>query len=282
MIISKKLSVGIIGGRGRTGRQLAKLFRAADFQVAVTGRTDAHRNATLIKRCDIIVFSLPLTHAATYISTLASHAVRSDQLILDVSSLKEREVEAMLMFPGEVIGMHPLFGPSTDPSGERVILCPARAKPETLRSLRKLFAAFGIKTAVMSPIEHDHLMATIQAIPHLKSFFIADVLRLSGMNLKKTLSLCTPIYEHEFNIVGRFLDDHADLYMPIIFRNPRILRVLKNMRSVIDSYIDLAEKKDFKKAEARYAACKGHFKPFLKRARIRSEVCIRALLATSR
>ena len=278
MIITKNSHIGIIGGRGKTGSQFAKLFRAAGFRVFITGSRDAHRNATLIKRCDIIIFSLPLSLSATRITELAQYAVRTDQLILDVSSLKEHEVEAMLKFPGEVIGMHPLFGPSTDPKGERVILCPERARPQTIRWLRSLLASVGVNTAIMTPIEHDHLMATVQAIPHLKSFFIADVLRLGGVNLKKTLSQCTPIYEHEFNIVGRFLDDHPDLYVPIIFRNPQTLHVLKNMRTIINEYIDIAEKKDFARAESRYAACKKYFHSFLHHARKRSEICIRALL----
>lgn len=279
MILSPKLSIGIIGGRGKTGSQFAKLFRSAGFHVSVTGRVDAHRNPKLIAQCDVIVFSLPLSQSAQRISELAKYAVRTDQLILDVSSLKEHEVKAMLTFPGEVIGMHPLFGPSTDPKGERVILCPERADQQTIRSLRSLFAKVGVNTAVMSSIQHDRLMSTVQAIPHLKSLFFADVLRRGKVDLQKTLSQCTPIYEHEFNIIGRFLDDHPDLYVPIIFRNPQTIHVLRNMRTIIDEYIDIAEKKDFQSAESRYAACKKYFQSFLRRARKRSEICIRALIA---
>ncbi len=281
MIITPKLSVGIIGGRGKTGTQFAQLFRSAGFSVSVTGRDDAHRNPKLVEQSDILLFSLPLSTAARHISKLAIHAVRRDQLILDVSSLKEIEVEAMLKFPGEVIGMHPLFGPCTLPAGGSIILCPQRAKPQTVRSLRSIFHALSLKTTIMSPTEHDHLMATIQAIPHLKSLFIADILRIGQVDLEIALSNCTTIYEHEFNIVGRFLDDHPDLYMPIIFRNPQIMLVLKRMRSIIDDYIDIAEKKDFARAESRYAACKKYFHVFLKRARHRSELCVRALCTKS-
>lgn len=282
MKLSPSMTVGIVGGRGRTGRQFARLFKAAGFRVSVTGSADAHRNKDLVARSDILVFSLPLSRAAATIAELAPHAMRKDQLVLDLSSLKEREVEAMLMFPGEVIGMHPLFGPSTDPDGERVILCPARNAASTLQSLKAFFVKSGMHVAVMTPAEHDKLMATVQGVPHLKSMFIADVLRLDGADLAKTLSLCTPMYEHEFNVVGRFLDDHPDLYMPIIFRNRRTLKTLKDMRHIIDAYIDIAERQDFAGAEARYAACQRHFKPFLRRARKRSELCIRALLSSSR
>ncbi len=278
---ASRTSVGIIGGRGRTGRQFARLFRAQGFRVQVTGSKDKERNLELIAKCDILVFSLPLSRTAAYITQLAAHATRKDQLVIDVSSLKEHEVRAMLRFPGEVIGMHPLFGPTTEPKGERVILCPARAKASSVRLLKRFLSRGGMSTTIMTPREHDELMATVQAIPHLKSFFIADVLRLGGIDLHKTLSLCTPIYEHEFNIVGRFLDDHPDLYVPIIFRNPRIVEVLQTMQNVIQDYLHIAQASDFAAAEQRYAECKRHFQPFLRRARSRSELCIRALLSSS-
>lgn len=277
-----RASVGIIGGRGRTGRQFARLFRAQGFRVQVTGSKDQERNRKLISGCDILVFSLPLSRAAAHITQLAEHATRKDQLVIDVSSLKEHEVRAMMRFPGEVIGMHPLFGPSTDAKGERVILCPARAKQSSVRFLKRFLSRSGISATIMTPREHDELMATVQTIPHLKSFFIADVLRLRGIDLHKTLSLCTPIYEQEFNIVGRFLDDHPDLYVPIIFRNPRILEVLQTMQKVIQEYLHIAQASDFAAAERRYAECKRHFQPFVRRARSRSELCIRALLSSTR
>jgi prephenate dehydrogenase len=139
-----RASVGIIGGRGRTGRQFARLFRAQGFRVQVTGSKDQERNRKLISGCDILVFSLPLSRAAAHIAQLAEHATRKDQLVIDVSSLKEHEVRAMMRFPGEVIGMHPLFGPSTDAKGERVILCPARAKQSSVRFLKRFLSCSGI------------------------------------------------------------------------------------------------------------------------------------------
>lgn len=280
MKFSSMKSVGIIGGRGRTGRQFAKIFRSLGFRVRVTGSGDAHRNVALIRACDIVVFALPLSRAATCIAELAPASMRRNQLVLDVSSLKSREVAAMLGFAGEVVGMHPLFGPGTDPAGERIILCPARATQSTVRQLRSLLKRAGLQTTVMPAAEHDALMSAVQVVPHLKSFLVADVLRLLDIDLQRALSLCTPTYEAEFNIVGRFLDDHPDLYMPIIFRNPRILDVLHAMQEAISTYITIAKTGDLQQAEHRYNASRKRFQPFLKRARNRSELCIRTLFSS--
>jgi prephenate dehydrogenase len=206
-------------------------------------------------------------------------SVRKDQLLLDVSSLKTREVEAMKSGRGEVIGMHPLFGPTTDPKGETVILCPGRTSKQTLSSLRSVLKKMGMKTIVMTPEAHDTLMATVQVIPHLKSFLMADVLREQGADLQSMLRTCTPTYEMEFNVIARFLDDHPDLYMPIIFRNPKTVKILQAMHTIIGEYLTIAHSGNLTDAEKRYEASKLYFKPFLNRARKHSEACIETLLS---
>ncbi len=282
MKITTTFSVGIIGGKGKTGSQFAKIWKSAGFRVRTTDARTKRQNAHLLATCDIIIFSVPLSSSVEIIKAELKQATRKDQLILDVSSLKVDQTEAMLSAPGEVIGMHPLFGPSTDPKGETVILCPGRATSETLRSLIAFFKAIGMKTKVMTPKDHDDLMTTVQVIPHLKSFLMADALRMLGADFNEALKSCTPTYQMEFNVIGRFLDDHPDLYMPIIFRNPGTKNLLKVLRSLIDEYIRIAEEKDLSSAEDRYVHCKQFFASHLKRARTQSEACIQTLLSLSR
>lgn len=282
MKLTKRHRIGVIGGTGKTGAQFARLFRRHGYAVRVTGAETRGKNAAVIDESDVIVFALPLSDAAALMKRMLLSSRRKDQLILDVSSLKTREVKAMLSGAGEVIGMHPLFGPSTDPKGERIVLCPARATPETVHSLCALLRSMGLRTSIMTPAQHDTLMTTVQVIPHLKSLLMADVLRSSGTDLRKMLQACTPTYEMEFNVIARFLDDHPDLYMPIIFRNPNTLRILRRMQSLISDYIRIAEDQDLVSAEKRYRSCKTFFKPQLKRARSHSEACIQTLLTLKR
>ena len=282
MIITNLSSIGIIGGRGKTGLQFARLFRSLGFRVTVTDAATRHRNAALIQNSDVVIFALPLAAAADLMREEVKNAVRKDQLILDVSSLKIRETKAMLGAHGEVIGMHPLFGPSTDPKGERVILTPVRASTQTVRSLRSLFRRMGILTQVMTPKAHDDLMLTVQVVPHLKSLLMADVLCTMKTDLKTVLKACTPTYEMEFNVIARFLDDHPDLYMPILFRNPGTPKVLRALKKAISEYLRIAEKGDLPAAEKRYRKCQIVFKPHCKKARAHSEACIRTLLSLTR
>lgn len=282
MKISPSCTLGIIGGNGRTGLQFKKLFQAAGFKVKSTGSKTKRKNRELIRDCDIVIFSVPLVNAAEIIRTELKNARRKDQLLLDLSSLKVRETSAMLRAKGEVIGMHPLFGPMTEPKGETIILCPVRTGTETLDSLRSLLKRMGLKIVVMSPKDHDRLMAVVQVIPHLKSLLMAEVLKGLKVDFKKVLATCTPTYELEFNVIGRFLDDHPGLYMPIIFRNPDTLKVLAILRKTVARFEAIASKQDLKTAENRYAACRRFFAPHLKRARDHSEACIHTLISLTR
>lgn len=282
MIVSHKLSVGIIGGVGKTGSQFAKLFRSAGFRVSVTGEKTKAKNAELIQSCDVIVFALPLSRATEIMKMELATATRTDQLILDLSSLKSRETEAMKTAAGEIIGMHPLFGPGTDPAGERIILCPVRASKQTLSSLLSILKKMKLKTEVMTPETHDELMLTVQVVPHLKSLLMADVLRKLEPDLGTVLKTCTPTYEMEFNVIARFLDDHPDLYMPIIFSNPGTPTVLRALQKAISEYLVIAESGDLPAAEKMYRECQTVFRPHLKKARNHSEACIRTLLSLTR
>ncbi len=282
MIITKKLSVGIIGGTGKTGSQFARLFRSAGFRVRVTGHVTRSKNTTLVQESDILLFALPLTCAAEIMKHELTAAKRKDQIVLDVSSLKLHETEAMKTAAGEIIGLHPLFGPGTDPTGERIILCPVRASTQTVGSLMSLFKKMKLQTEIMSPKAHDDLMLTVQVIPHLKSLLMADVLRTMKKDLSVVLKMCTPTYEMEFNVIARFLDDHPDLYMPIIFRNPGTPAVLRALQKAIGEYLHIAESHDIPAAEKRYNNCKKVFLPHLKKARSHSEACIRTLLSLTR
>lgn len=278
MRITSRMTIGIIGGRGKTGGQFAKLFRGAGFRVLTSDRKTEKLNQTILRTCEIVIFALPLSRSTALMQAILKGATRRDQLILDLSSLKTAQVQAMLTAPGEVIGMHPLFGPSTDPVGEHIILCPERASTQTLQSLEKLLKRLGLQVSIMSAREHDQLMSDIQVIPHLKSLLIAEVLHSRQVDLDRAYKICTPTYQMEMNVVGRFLDDHPDLYMPIIFQNPGTKEILLELQRTISTYLSIIDQKSLVPAEARYKACQTYFNRHRKRARHESEACIQTLL----
>lgn len=281
MNITPASSVGIIGGAGNTGAQFAGLFEAQGFTVDVTGEETCDRNAELMEHCDIIVFSVPLSQAADIIREEMQHAKRADQLLLDFSSLKQEPMRALLQGAGEIIGLHPLFGPWTAVDGETVIMCPERAPQETVDSLAGVLHAMGLKTKTMTSLEHDKLMVLLQVLPHVKNFLVARTLQKMDADIDEMLAMSTPPYELELNVVGRFLDDSADLYGSIIINNPDTLHVLHTLRGCIDECIEVVEQRNLSAFSKLYDGLKQYFGSLTKTGRERSEACIHTLASSS-
>jgi hypothetical protein len=130
------------------------------------------------------------------------------------------------------------------------------------------------------PIASDHSAAPLVGYPACPGSMHTIIgLRKQGIDLQSILKTCTPSYEMEFNVIARFLDDHPDLYMPIIFRNPKTVKILQAMHTIIGEYLTIAHSGNLTDAEKRYEASKLYFKPFLNRARKHSEACIETLLS---
>lgn len=228
--------IGIIGGRGKTGCQFARIFRKIGFKVVVSDLKTKLTNQELIEKSDVIVFSVPL-HLSEKIIQQEVRNVREGQVVLDVSSLKERQVKSMNAGKGETIGMHPLFGPShKDFKGLSMVLCPGNCKKVTLNKFKKMFEAMGMKISVMKPSEHDKLMAVVQVIPHLKTILAGELLREFGMSPKVPYEVSTPVYKLELDIIGRIFSQDGELYNSIIVGNPYSKRLMKALSRIVKKY----------------------------------------------
>lgn len=266
--------IGIIGGAGKTGGQFASLLTKRGYKVSVTGADNADQNKKLFAECDTIIFAVPLAHSVDIMKEEIVHATRKDQLIMDLSSLKVPQVNVLLKGAGEVIGLHPLFGPWTQPHGETIVLCPARCKRQTLVGVIELFQAMDMKTKIMTAKEHDQLMAILQVLPHVKNLIVADTLQKLDADIQEVFSTCSPVYELELNAIGRFLDDTPELYGSIILDNPDTLEVLESLQETIGECIDIAKKRDLKRFSSSYKRLRNFFGGQIKDCRHRTEECI--------
>lgn len=282
MKITAKSRIGIIGGKGRTGRQFARLFRELGCRVTVTDRATRNRNRSFFSECDVVLFAVPLLTSEAVMKQEVKNATRKDQLLLDVSSLKERQVAAMLRSDGEVIGMHPMFAPTSAPMGQTIILCPGRSAPQTLRSLRQMLQAMGLRTVVMTAAAHDRLMAFVQALPHLKSLLIAEALSSLGTDVDAIDRVASPAYALELDLVGRFLDDDPMLYGPIIFGNPQSRTIIRTLQTLLKECARICDAQDYSHFAKQYRRLQRRFGARTVRARRRSEACIRTLALLSR
>lgn len=233
------MKAGIIGGTGRMGRLFTGVFERAGYEVMVSGRKTALTNAALAEQCDLVIVSVPIRDTIRVIGEIAP-LLRNDQVLCDFTSLKMEPVEAMLRSPAQVIGLHPMFGPTVSSlSRQTIIVCPARADPAVLSTLLSVFRNEGAECTITTPEAHDRMMAVVQGLTHFVTLTMADSIRRLGIDIKSTQAFTSPVYQMELSVVGRLLSQDPDLYADILQENPYVPEVLDACQDAVRNLTDI-------------------------------------------
>jgi prephenate dehydrogenase len=225
------MKAGIIGGTGKMGGLFVPVFKRAGYEVFVSGRSTVLTNADIARQCDLVIVSVPIRDTVRVIEEIAPLLARN-QLLCDLTSLKVRPVEAMLASKANVVGLHPMFGPTvTSLKGQTIIVCPVRVEEHLLHRLTGVFTAAGARCTMATPEEHDRMMAVVQGLTHYVTLCMADSIRRLGMDIRSTREFTSPVYQIELALIGRLLSQNPDLYADILQLNPYVPEVLEACRS---------------------------------------------------
>ncbi|MFN8718268.1 MAG: bifunctional chorismate mutase/prephenate dehydrogenase [Gemmatimonadaceae bacterium] len=214
-------TVAIIGGHGKIGRLLARLFGDLGHRLLLVDTDTTLRGAEAAAAADVTVISVPIDRTEAVIREVGPH-VREDALLMDVTSLKEAPVRAMLEATrGSVVGTHPMFGPSVHTlQGQRVVLCRARGEVWADWLVHTLTAR-GLVITETSPAQHDRAMAVVQVLTHFQTQVLGLTLARLGIPLTETMPFTSPAYLLELYVAARHFAQDPALYGPIEMRNPR-------------------------------------------------------------
>lgn len=230
------MTLGIIGGKGQMGQLFRRFFEARGYEVIIADCGSERNNEEVMRSADMILFAVPLHETVKIISALVSHA-RPDQLLMDLSSLKVRPVEAMLRSPSTVVGLHPMFGGSISSfEGQTIVACPVRIVPGEWNYLRQLFEKEGMRVRECSPEKHDHLMSIIQVLFHVTTMLTGRVLREMGVDVAETMEFTSPSYRLEMNLLGRIFAQNPALYSAITQMNPYAMKVFDHLETGLKCY----------------------------------------------
>jgi len=171
--------------------------------------------------------------------------MRKDQVLCDLTSLKVQPVTAMLESEAQVIGFHPMFGPTVHSLlNQTIITCPARVDPETLDGILTIFRKEGAVCTLSTPEQHDRMMAVVQGLTHFVTLTMADTIRRLSVDVGKTGPFMSPVYQIELSLVGRLLSQDPDLYADILQMNPFVPEVLAACTGSAMDLQDIVEGKD--------------------------------------
>ena len=202
------------------GRLFAHLFSEAGYPVSIGDDQDGPVNWEKHAQNDVVILAVPLGAVKQVVRHLGPFT-KPDGLVIDISSLKQAPVEAMMQYcQGEVIGCHPLFGPSVESLDRQTIFLSSVRSTRWIEWLRSFFEEQGARLVDIDPEEHDRLMATVQSLRHL----VLICFGRSLMKLKFDLATNLPISGEWFpllvEMMNRQFQQPAELYTDMALENP--------------------------------------------------------------
>jgi prephenate dehydrogenase len=165
--VFEKSNICVIGGKGRMGRWFEARFSEAGMKPAVLDLEDFPISEKVLQSFDIIFLAVPIGAVEDVMMSIGQY-LRPDAVVMDITSIKIKPLSSMLKYSqSEVIGSHPLFGPSAKSfAGQTVFLCPVRTSL-WMEPIRAFLEARGAKVVEIDAEKHDRLMACFQTLRHL-------------------------------------------------------------------------------------------------------------------
>ena len=223
------MKVAIVGGTGKFGQHMARRLEE-DHSVSISGSSveKAERiageygwehgsNAGIVKDADIIIVSVPISITTDVIHEIGPH-VPEDALLTDVTSVKQKPVEAMEQYSSEVLGMHPMYAPSNTVEGQKVVLTPV--KGDRWKLMEDFWQDLGAEIHITDPGSHDSAMSVVQGLMHFSELVIAETVERTELE-EETDEYSTPVHTLITDLVARMLNQQSELYGAIQSENPR-------------------------------------------------------------
>ncbi len=225
--------VGIVGARGRMGRWLAGWLQGRGCSVLGVDQAEGSWEPAFAGRCRLLLLSVPAPEVEPVMAALGPHT-RPDGLVMDITSLKEAPLASMLAHArGEVLGLHPLFGPAA-PSwqGQTVFLCPGRGKRWPAQ-VRAVLTREGARLHEISPQRHDRLMASVQTLRHLLLAAWGAALAELGFDPSQEKELAGPWSNQLLDLLQKQCAQPGELYASTALANPHAARAAATLSRLL-------------------------------------------------
>jgi chorismate mutase / prephenate dehydrogenase len=270
--------VAVIGGLGQMGKLLASFFGELGHQVQIADLGTQLTAEQAAADADVCVISVPIANTIEVIERLGP-LVREDALLMDVTSVKQAPLEAMLRCSrGSVAGTHPMFGPGVHTlEGQRVVLCRARGE-DWNDWLARTLQARGLVVTVADAAEHDRAMALVQVLTHFQTQVLGWALARSGVPLAESRRFTSPAYLMEAYVTARHFAQDPGLYGPIEMQNPGTARVTGEFQRAARELSEILATRDQARFSAMFDEVRSYFGEFSVEAQEQSSFLIDRLV----
>jgi len=224
-----------------TGRNERKLLEAKQQLGA-----EVATNVEAVSNADAVLVSVPIDNFEEVVEQLCPYT-HSGQIIIDITSIKVSPVETMHKHikTGLVLGAHPMFGPGArDIVNQNFILTPTNEEETALaQKIRKYLEERGARATMMTPDEHDEMMAVILGLSHFIAIVSADTL-LSFDRLREMEAIGGSSYKVLLTLVGSVISEDPEFYASLQMNLPNMTEIEELFQRSSATWADLIKNRD--------------------------------------
>ncbi len=268
------MQIAIIGGGGKMGKWFARLLMQEGLEVIISDRNKARLNAAqeelgvaivsnieAAKRADVIVISVNIDSLEDVIKEI-SPQVKPQQVVIDVTSIKEFPVEIMHKYlkTANVLGTHPLFGPGArDLANQNFALTPTNQTEAALaQKVKGFLESRGARATLMAPHEHDETMTVVLGLAHFVAIVAADTLASTG-KIAQTKPVGGSTYRVLTTLAESVISEDPELYATLQMQLPGLSELEGTLKKNVETWADLVKRQDREGFVGRFVALKKRF-----------------------
>ena len=236
--------ITIIGGHGRMGRLFKEQLSLVGHNIIVLEHEDWEYADKLLNQAELVLVSVPIQHTVDVIKRAAKY-LSPNTALCDITSVKTQPTQAMLEHhSGPVMGLHPMFGPNIKSFfGQKVVVCPGR-NDDSFQWLLDFLKSQGGELIVCTPEEHDKMMVIVQATQHFCRFSLGVFLAQVKVDVEQSLTMSTPNYRQEIDIVKRLFSQNPNLCVDIMLSTEERCNAISFLANTYSRLAKLVARKD--------------------------------------
>lgn len=253
------MKVAIIGGSGKMGQWFAHHLLQEGIEVVITGRNRQKlvaagkkldvpivTNTDAARLADVVIISVPPDNFESIVKEIAPY-LHQGQTIVYVTSIKTKPVEIMHRYikTGMILGTHPVFGPgASNLSQQNVVLTPTNeAEAAFADKIRQYLEERGANVSIMTPQEHDRMMAVVLGLAHFIAIVSADTL-LEFKNLPEMKKIGGTTFKVLYTLIASVISEDPELYASLQMSFPDNKKVESVFLSKTKIWTDMISSND--------------------------------------
>jgi len=251
--------VAVIGGSGRMGTWFVNLLSENGYEIIVSDKKPPSRSVRkkrpkFVKNpvqaaqlSEIVLLATPTLATKSLLRKITSH-VPTTTLIVEISSIKQplkETIQSLTRLGAQILSIHPMFGPGARSlAGKSIIVAEEPPNCTPARRLLSMFAEKGVRIIGSTLEEHDQLVATTLALPHLMNFAFIETIRKTGLPLGKLRELGGTTFKLQLLIAEALCHESPDNEASIIQDNKHNVETFSIFVQQIHEVQDIIRRKN--------------------------------------